>query len=615
MSARPPGSPRRVSMRRGQQSQDRNIWWDQKTVRCNLVTAWTSLAEAAAGYKGDCVHFNSVLDHTAFRIHDTDDIFEGLPLHRVQSKAVDRFPNTLWGIVCESHPVVGGAMINRLFTERLGREFDLFERHLDAIVFSMEEHSSNPAFFEIVCRCQLLRKDFGEKPDFLVQVNQALTGLYDVLVQIPQAKLDTDRHNVGKTSGVYGMRESDAYFSAADLLRSILEVLLSPECQSWRTAGGCTEELQDTCLLVCQLGDLLKAHPQVLRIALVFLSNAMAPAFQAGASEKLATFIHTFAISYWSDFIHLIVSCCAANRMDDDDDLRALRQKLFEGRPVEDMHGSRTWLTDVRVMLCHAVAVPYHLLLLLHVAPSQTLSAAHTVPAKFVAKCFTELRERILPVFRQQMAAPLAGRWPPVRVAFATLVAAGDKSPMPLEVVHWLRDELFNWRNFILDKFLPASGCAKDRSQDHLFNFDGFAEMDYSFGRYVRGALQPAPKTGASLPQINASSPRGKPSVPPMSDSVLGGNRMGPYSVNQQLRSEVQKRIDAASTVKPPIGKEWIPWGDGRVVDALGGTSKSQVLGKTLWDGMGPQNSIGYQRQSQTKFGFFHKSSQQTYVG
>lgn len=614
MSARPPGSPRRVGVRRGEQGQDPRIRWDQRTVRSNLVTAWTAIAEAAADFKGDVVHFNSVLDHTAFRIQETDNIFAGLPLHRIQSRIVDQFPNTIWGILCESHPVVAGAMISTLFTERLGREFNLLERHIDSIVFSMDEHSNNPAFFEIVCRCQSLRKEFGEKPDFLVQINQALTGLHDMLLAIPQNKLDTDRHNIGKTSGVYGVRESDAYFSAADLLRCILEVLLSAECQSWRTGDSCTEELQDTCLLVCQIGDLLKAHPQVLRIALVFLSNAMAPAFRAGISEKLVTFIHLFAISYWSEFINLVVTCCAANRMDDDNDLRTVRQKLFEGRPVEDKHGSRTWLTDVRVMLCHAVAMPFQLLLLLHVPPSHTLPAAHAVPAKFLAKCFTEIRERVLAVFRQNMSAPLAGRWPPIRVAFATLVASGDKSPMPVEVVHCLRDELFNWQSFILDKFLPASGCAKDRSQDQLFNFSGFLEMNYTFGKEVRAALQPAPKGNAQLPQIHAANTSAKPGLPPMSDSVLGGSWLGPYSTNQPGRTEVQKRIDAANAVPPPVQKEWIPWDDGKIVDALGGTSKSQVLGKTLWEGL-PQNSFRTERSAKTKLGFFHKPAEQTYIG
>jgi len=301
-----------------------------------------------------------------------------------------------------------------------------------------------------------------------------------------------------------------------------------------------------------------------------------------------------------------VVGCCAANRMDDDNDLCAVRQKLFEGRPVEDKHGSRTWLTDTRVMLCHAVAMPFQLLLLLHTAPQQ--SAVRSVPPKFVDKCFTSVRDRILTVFRQNMTCPLAGRWPGVRVAFATLVAAGDKGPMPVELAHWLRDELFQWRDFILEHFLAASNYSfkQDRGQHQLFNFDAFLAMDYSFGKEVRLASQPIPK---ALPQIHSPGASVKPELPPMSDSVLGGSRIGPYATNQQLRSEVQKRIDAATMPKPAIGKEWI-LDDGRVVDALGGPAKPQVLGRTLWEGL-PQNS---RKAPGTKLGFFHKPAEQTYV-
>lgn len=618
MSQRPPGSPRRVGMRRGPQAHD------QKTARSNLVTAWTELADAAAQYSGDCVAFSKAMDRTLFRIQDTDDIFEGLPLrsfeskavcsatwtaglplNRIESKAAALYPNTIWGIVCESHPEVGGAMINAFFTDRLGRDYTLLERHKDAILFSMEEHSSNPAFFEIVFRCRSLRKEFGEKPDFLVLINMALTGLHNMLLEIPKDKLDSDRYYVGKTSGVYGTRESDAFFCRGDLFRCILEVLLSTECKSWRTGDGCGEELQDTCLLVCQIGDLLKAHPQVLTVALAFLSNAMAPAFRSGISEKLVTFIHTFAISSWSEYLDLIINCCAANRMDDEKDLREVRFKIFEGRPIK----SRTSQKDTRMMLCHAVAMPFQLLLLLHTSPP--VSVVDSVPAKFVQKCFRELRERLLPVFRENMDAPLAGRWPGVRTAFSMLVSAGDKSPMPLEVVHLLRDELINWQNFIVEKFLAAGGISKDVTTWKGLNVGGFLEMNYSFGSELLAANRTTQKGSTSFPQIHVGSSSGKTSLPPMSDSVLGGSRIGPYSNNLQLRSELQKRIDAAKMEKPTMGKEWIPFEDGRVVDALEGTSKTQVLGTTLWQGLPPQNSFS---KPSTKFGFFHKPAEQTYI-
>jgi len=325
------------------------------------------LADAAQKHAGNPGRLHAVVDRLAFRIRSDDDLFTFCPRHG----PLPLGGGTLWGLICEADSVSAGVLIRRLIVERVGEEFELAAPHQETLHFSLDEHPQNVAIFEVFSRCPGLRSSFAllERP--LERVTQGLETLRSLLLNSSQARLDTDRGCVGRTSGVYGVRDSDAYFVEADLLRAVLDLLLSPECHC---LPACAEDgsqlaLRRVCLLVLDISGLLIAYPRVQARAVAFLSSALPFAFEAqagrplGASggEELWTLLHLMVTSKSCAFLEDVLNACATTRMHDVTDLRAVRTAIYgPGVSKDAKHDGRAALCDVRLTLCHTLLLVFN---------------------------------------------------------------------------------------------------------------------------------------------------------------------------------------------------------------------------------------------------------------
>eukprot|EP00811_Abedinium_folium_P017482 NODE_2640_length_2174_cov_8.416219.p1 GENE.NODE_2640_length_2174_cov_8.416219~~NODE_2640_length_2174_cov_8.416219.p1 ORF type:complete len:627 (-),score=195.78 NODE_2640_length_2174_cov_8.416219:292-2106(-) len=501
-----------------------------------LSSALDVLADAAERHADDPGRLHSTLDRIAPRIRDTEDLFKFCPSHGVLPLG----GGTIWGLICESQPIVAGVLIRKLLVERLGEELSLSERHQDAVLFAIDEHPRNVALFEVVGRCKALRATLGKRPDGLSRMVEALDTLCQVVQDAPSDRVDLDRGSVGSTSAVYGVCDSDAFFVEADLFRAALEVLLAPECQGWPSAAAGVEEcsssapgvLRTTCVLVANIGGQLHAHPRVLARALVFLSSAVPLAFArrtpgGRAGADLWVMLHMLLSSKSGMFMEDVLRACSKSRMHDVTDLLAVQSAVFgHGRPGDDRRRGRVAIIDIRLTLCHTLLLLFQVLRLLYHYGGQ--------PERFVNRVVALFRARFLPLLKVALEGPLANRWQPIREALAALITAGEQaSPSASSAsiagaggsgneLEWLRGASSVFRDFAVSRFLPTDGATTPRDAEQALDPFGHPAATAAGAMFahiiasartpslaadtLKGAASPSANRAASVPL--AASPR-----------------------------------------------------------------------------------------------------------
>jgi len=422
----------------------------------HLVSTLQVLADGVKLYGNNPARLHDVIDRLAFRICETEDLFQFCHGPTVADLPVGG--GTIWGLICETPSVPAGVLIKRFLVERLGDEFVLEERYQDAVIFAIDEHSENLALFEIISRCPGLRKAYACRENALSCMVRRLEQLRHMCLCTSKANLDTDRSLVGTTSGVYGVRDSDAFFGQVDLFRSLLELLLSPECAETfaRQGASAPADLRSVCSLVVEISGHLHVHPRVLTRALAFLSSAVPLAFRledATGDMELMTFADMLLTGHCLVFLEEVVQLCAGNRMYDSDDLRDAYSSLFgQGRPEDDRRRGRTAQGDVRLLVCHTVLLLFHLLALLpELGDSKDRPGR---PSRFVRRLAGLLRDRFLQPLRKALDGRLATIWRPARDSFCALVTGVAKAPLPLEELQWLFTARSAWRAFASQHFL-----------------------------------------------------------------------------------------------------------------------------------------------------------------
>jgi len=421
----------------------------------SVASTLASLAEAAQRYANDPARMAFAVDRVAFRIREDEDLFKFCPSHADLAAG----GGTIWGLVCESPPVIAGIMIRRLLTDRLGDEdVQLATRHCDAVEFALDEYPKNVGLYEVLARCPELRLAFARRPDGgLSHALAALSALREVILQAPRSRLETDRGCVGTTSAVYGVTDSDAYFVEADLFCRVLDVLSSLEVQGYvsRARGDDAIALRQICILATDLCDQLEGHPRAMVRTCSFLSSAVPVVFASDDSNTNADFwtlAHMVLTSRLGVFLGTVLEECGKTRMHDAADVSAVRDALYgAGRSSERYRLGRQVLGDFRLLLCHALLLQFHILELLH----------HVVdrPDRFVMQVLDMTRSNLLPRLRKALDSPLASRWPPVREACGALVTASERAPLPISEMQWLRGARSAFRTFAFTRFVPADGA------------------------------------------------------------------------------------------------------------------------------------------------------------
>lgn len=391
---------------------------------------------------------------------------------------------TLWGVICEADPVSAGVLIRRLIVERIGEEVSLTPPHQENLLFALDEHPENVAIYEVFSRCPALRSSFAKAERPLERIVEAMEKLRSLFLQSePQARLETDRGCVGRTSGVYGVRDSDAYFVEADLLHAVLDLLLSAECHCL-PARACQEEssllaLRRLCMLSLDIGGLLKEHPRALASITAFLSSAVPIAFHpqlcrplsaTGGDEELWTLLHLMVTSSFCSFLEDVLNACATSRMHDESDLRAIRAAVFgHGVSKDARHDRRAALCNVRLALCHCLLLLFNTMALLH----------HTVgmPARFVNHVTSLYKARLLPLLQNVEGSPLSSRWPEVRQAVRSLATAVEGSPVCGEDIDRLNAAHATFRSFAARRFLVSENVRDEAAAAQLDPFGGDVVM------------------------------------------------------------------------------------------------------------------------------------------
>jgi len=401
-----------------------------------LASALSVLSRTAE--QRDPQRMAAVVDRIGSRVLDLDDLFTFCPSH---GDFVG--DGTIWSLICTSSSVISGVLIRRFFVEYLGGEFEIDERHEDAVLFALDEFPENLALFEIVSRCPRLRATYGNRHDGLSRSTQALTTLRAIVLSSPLLP------SVGTTSAIYG-ESGDAFFTEPELFRALLEVLLSPEGSKLihlaATAGPQRVALQEACLLVADICSQLRSHSLIVARALVFLAGAMPWAFRQDApqeNEILWKMLHVFVSS--SGFVE-VLDVCSASRMHDAGDLRTIRFKLC-GNIGEDDRRPGLVLADVRLVLCHVLFLLFNMLLLMH--------HQENVPPRFIWLVADVFRERWLSRLESGIHSPLAGRWPAIRVALRALREAAQEAPHPCQGLFEARRAL---HDFATERFLSSEG-------------------------------------------------------------------------------------------------------------------------------------------------------------
>jgi hypothetical protein len=276
---------------------------------------------------------------------------------------------------------------------------------------------------------------------------------------------------VGKTSGVYGVRDSDAYFVEADLLRSVLDLLLSSECHSLPAIAirvdGAHSALRRLCLLTLDIGALLQEFPRVLSRVVAFLSSALPYAFepQPGhtvakkCDEELWTLLHVMMTSDCCNFLEDVLNACGASRMHDATDLRAVRTAMFGSSVSKDAKKDlRAALCDMRLVLCHTLLLLFHLISLFRLTEG--------LPSRFVTHVVSLYKVRLAPPLQKALVGPLSGCWPEIREALGALAMALEKAPLSATDSQWFTGAREAFRVFAVRRFLVAEGSLSDEAAE-----------------------------------------------------------------------------------------------------------------------------------------------------
>lgn len=426
------------------------------TTAASLASTLSVLAEARETHAGEPARFQAVVDRMSFRVLCVEDLFRFAP-----SSTPGEVPpggGTLWGFICESEPLPAGILIRRFWVERQPGEMghDASEKLVDALMFALDEYPENVALFEMVSRIPEVRACYGRREDGLSHALNAMRVLRDAVGQLPEDILETDRACVGTTSGVYGVVDGDAFFTEADIFRSILEVLLSTECQHWPRGAGNEAVgalLRELCVVIADVSGMLQAHPRVQMRALAFLSSATPFAFtHAGPGDlpEAWTFLHMFLTSDSSTFLLDALTACCGSRLHDTSDLLEVHDRLVgHVRPADGRRALRQTPGDVKLMFCRAMLQLFHTMEILLLSQQEM--------DRFAAKAATLFRDRFLAVLQTALDGPLASRWREVREALEALVAVAERAPAASELES-LRGARSSFRTFALARFLLREG-------------------------------------------------------------------------------------------------------------------------------------------------------------
>ncbi|CAE8719566.1 unnamed protein product, partial [Polarella glacialis] len=364
-----------------------------------LASCLAVLAEAAREHAERPELLHEVADRVAFRIRATEDIFRFLP-----SKAGLPFGGgTLWGLICESPPLVAGVLIRRLFVERVGEDFPLTEVQTDQVMWSLGEQSRNVGLLELVSRCPSARSLYGQR-GMLGHAIQALELTRGFVLQAPASRTETDRAFMSTTAGVYGMCDGDAnFFREPDFFRSILEVLLCRDCQAWpaaalRKTDDFGEAIRRASLLTLEIGGRLTAFPAVIARAYAFLSSVVYQAFipasagNTSAGEGLWIIVDVLAASEVGNFAEAVLEVGRKNRLHSPSDVLEAREELFARRRPDGDGGrlgrGRGHAPDAaRLAVCHVLLLLLRLCKLSQHLGGQPESFRHRALASLSASC------------------------------------------------------------------------------------------------------------------------------------------------------------------------------------------------------------------------------------
>eukprot|EP00929_Paragymnodinium_shiwhaense_P079205 TRINITY_DN41208_c0_g1_i1.p1 TRINITY_DN41208_c0_g1~~TRINITY_DN41208_c0_g1_i1.p1 ORF type:complete len:616 (-),score=134.30 TRINITY_DN41208_c0_g1_i1:34-1881(-) len=434
-------------------------------------------ADAAQRHAQNPGRFQAVVDRTAHRVQGIEELFLFCP---------SRGPlpvggGTLWGLICESPPIISAILLRRLVTERLGDKanVDFSQRHLDAISFAFEEHPGNIALYEILARSSDARAELARRGGCLQKLTAALEVVKQLVAEAPSDRIGTDAGLVGKTSGIYGVRDSDAYYLEADLFATVLEVHMSTELQAFVRQGLVdakgAAELRALCLTVADLADQLHATPRAIAKACAWLASAVPLVFQPGevtGQEDMWTLYRMLLTSRLWHFVHSVLDSCCGSRMHDLGDIEKVQDEMFgQFRPPENRRPGRLAAADRRATFSHVVLLIFAFL---------RLRSAPAPPSALILARQADYEERVLrPALQQAVESHLASRWVPVRTALRALLACLDAKEVggSEALCAELAAEEAAFRTFAVTKFLGADGALLGGSAAGLVDCFGHAAV------------------------------------------------------------------------------------------------------------------------------------------
>lgn len=440
--------------------------------QASLASTLAVLAESASRHADHPGRLQEAVDRVAFRIRDVEDFFRFCP----SQGDVPPGSGTIFGLASASPALVAGVLIRRLFTERMGDEFELTLGLAYSVFLALQEYRSNIALLEFVLRCRRVREEYAAWDDAFFHIMDSVQTLRALVQEAPAGRTRDDRACVGAASGVYGVRDSHAYYVEADLCHAVLGVLFSADFRGWPRAavesGGEAETaLRRAWLSVGELAGELRQYPSAMQKVMAFVSSAAPLVFRHDIDDvnsELWTWLHMLASSPCGAFIEDALLACAKSRMREPEDLRAMYVALHgdrwpEGRAVFD----RVACAEVRLLFGHAILLMFRMMELLRHQAGQ--------PPRFVARTVEDMRARFLSPLRHALDGAAASSWPPLRHALGALAAVAEKGPANAGEQQWLRGAREAFFEFSRTEFLLAEGGIAARDAEALLDPFGCA--------------------------------------------------------------------------------------------------------------------------------------------
>jgi hypothetical protein len=253
---------------------------------------------------------------------------------------------------------------------------------------------------------------------------------------------------VGRTSAIYGVRDSDAYF---------VEAAAAGVSDS---QDGSYLALRQLCVLVLDISGILHQYPRVLARCVAFLSSAMPLAFDqqkvqpyvGSGGEDIWTMIHVVVTSRSCDFLEDVLSACSSSRMHDSADLRVTHKAIFGAGVSKDARGDGLIaLCNVRLLLCHTI-------LLLFILTARLRHCAGQ-PPRFIEHVISLYKLRLLPPVQKALQGDVSSRWPEIREALGVLSSAMENAPLSANDVDRLGAARLAFLDFSMRRFLMVEGC------------------------------------------------------------------------------------------------------------------------------------------------------------